>query len=132
IFAASISGALDAAMRTDANPRNVWGFLRPSIIKTFGAPDSYTRAANDLHKLVRDFPSERITSLPFFYLDCGTEAIFLATNRELVTIFLERKIRHEFRELPGTHSWIYWDAQVQEVLKLAARKMSNTMAQTSP
>jgi putative tributyrin esterase len=123
-FAASISGALDAAARTEDNRGNAWDFLRPSIMQTFGEADSPTRAANDLHKLVRNFSAERLASLPFFYLDCGTEDGFLATNRELATIFLERKIPHEFRQLPGAHNWVYWDAQVQEVLKIAARKTS--------
>jgi S-formylglutathione hydrolase FrmB len=35
----------------------------------------------------------------------------------------EKKIAHEFRELPGDHSWGYWDQQVREVLKIAAEKM---------
>jgi putative tributyrin esterase len=124
VFAASISGALDAAERTVDNPGNAWDFLRPSIMQTFGAADSPTRAANDLHKLVRNLPAERLASLPFFYLDCGTEDGFLASNRELATIFLERKIPHEYRQLPGAHNWAYWDQQVQEVLKIAARKTS--------
>jgi putative tributyrin esterase len=124
IFAASISGALDAAARSDNNPRNAWAFLRPSIMQTFGDAGSPTRAANDLHKLVLNFSAERLASLPFFYLDCGTEDGFLATNQELATIFLERKIPHEYRQLPGAHNWAYWDSQVQEVLKLAARKMN--------
>ena len=132
IFAASISGALDPAVRSDTNPRNIWSFLRPSVMQTFGAPDNPVRAANDLHKLVRDLPSERIASLPFLYLDCGTEDSFITTNREMATIFLERKIRHEFRELPGTHSWAYWDSQVQEVLKIATLKMSHATAESKP
>ena len=28
---------------------------------------------------------------------------------------------HEYRQLPGDHSWSYWDRQVQEVLKIAVR-----------
>jgi putative tributyrin esterase len=123
IFAASMSGALDAAVRSDADPRFAWGFLRPSILQTFGPPGNPARSANDLHKLVRDFPAERLAQLPFFYLDCGTEDGFFSTNRELATIFLERKIPHEFRQLPGGHNWDYWDTQVQEVLKIAQRKM---------
>ncbi|HYJ46510.1 MAG TPA: alpha/beta hydrolase family protein, partial [Pyrinomonadaceae bacterium] len=123
IFAASISGALDPAVRSDANPRNVWSFLRPSIMQTFGPPDSPVRAANDLQKLFRDFPADRIAALPFLYLDCGTEDGFLATNRELAALLLERKIPHEFRELPGKHDWAYWDQQVQEVLRMAHRQM---------
>jgi S-formylglutathione hydrolase FrmB len=35
----------------------------------------------------------------------------------------EKKIPHEFRQLPGDHSWSYWDRQVQEVLRIAAVKM---------
>ncbi|HKC62828.1 MAG TPA: alpha/beta hydrolase family protein [Pyrinomonadaceae bacterium] len=132
IFAASISGALDPTVRSDANPRNIWSFLRPSVMQTFGAPDNPVRAANDLQKLIRDLQTQQIPSLPFFYLDCGTEDSFITTNREMSAILLERKIRHEFRELPGTHSWAYWDSQVQEVLRLAARKMSSATMQTNP
>jgi S-formylglutathione hydrolase FrmB len=124
IFAASISGALDAAARTDENPGNAWGFLRPSIMQTFGAANSQTRAANDLHKLIGNLPNERLALLPFFYLDCGTEDGFLPSNRDLANILLERRIPHEYRQLPGAHNWAYWDQQVQEVLKIAARKMN--------
>jgi S-formylglutathione hydrolase FrmB len=127
IFAASLSGAFDAAVRSDDNPRFAWGYLRPSILQSFGAPGNPTRAANDLHQLARNLPAERIGSLPFFYFDCGTEDGFLETNRELAAIFLERKIPHEYRQLPGGHNWAYWDAQVQEILRIAARKMNITV-----
>jgi putative tributyrin esterase len=123
IFAASMSGALDAATRTAANPGFAWDYIRPSIMQTFGEADNQTRADNDLYRLFRAVSTERKGSLPFFYLDCGTEDGFLATNRELATILLERKIPHEFRQLPGGHNWAYWDAQVREVLKLAAKRM---------
>lgn len=132
VFAASMSGALDAAARSDANPGNVWSFLKPSIMQTYGAVGSPVRAANDLHKLFRDFPAERLSSLPFLYLDCGTEDGFLTTNRELAAILLERKIPHEFRELPGQHDWTYWDTQVQEVLRLAHRRMNLMRVPSQP
>ena len=44
-------------------------------------------------------------------------------NRELSGIFLEKRIPHEYRELPGDHSWAYWDQQVKEVLQIAAEKL---------
>jgi S-formylglutathione hydrolase FrmB len=132
IFAASMSGALDVAERSNENPRNSWDFLRASVMQTFGAAGSATREANDLYKLAREFPDERRSSLPFFYLDCGTEDGFLASNRELANIFLERKIRHEYRQLPGNHSWAYWGAQIQEVLKIAARRMKVEEKQPQP
>jgi putative tributyrin esterase len=124
IFAASLSGALDAAASSDEHPGFAWAYVRASVLQTFGETNSPTRALNHLHFLARTFPAERIASLPFFYFDCGTEDGFLATNREWALILLERKIPHEFRQLPGAHNWAYWDAQVQEVLKIAARKMN--------
>jgi S-formylglutathione hydrolase FrmB len=122
ILAASLSGAFDAAA-WDANNPQTLAFIRPSIARTYGALDSPTRAANDLFKLFAGLPPERIPSLPFIYFDCGTEDFLIGSNRALAELLLKRKIPHEYRQLPGTHSWPYWDAQVQEVLKLAARKL---------
>ena len=38
---------------------------------------------------------------------------------------VELKIPHEYRQLPGTHAWTYWDAQVQEILRIAATRLSS-------
>ena len=62
----------------------------------------------------------------YFYFDCGTEdsaTLIFAYNRELSALMFEKKIPHEYRELPGDHSWGYWDSQIQEILRVAARKM---------
>jgi S-formylglutathione hydrolase FrmB len=123
IFAGSMSGAFDPAARNETNPGFAWGFLRPSILKVFGPEGSPVRTSNNLHQLFRDLPTDRISSLPYLYFDCGTEDGFLPTNRELATILLERKIPHEYRQLSGTHGWDYWDQQVQEVLRIAAQRM---------
>jgi S-formylglutathione hydrolase FrmB len=123
VFAASISGALDAALRTESNPGFAWDYVRPSVMKTFGPAGSKTRGANDLHRLFLTLPTERVELLPFFYLSGGTEDGFLASSRELASILLKRKIPHEFRQLPGKHDWAFWDAQGREVLKMAAEKM---------
>jgi enterochelin esterase-like enzyme len=48
----------------------------------------------------------------------------LKVNRDLANIFTERKIAHEYRELQGGHDWKYWDTQLQEILELAAQKLS--------
>jgi S-formylglutathione hydrolase FrmB len=122
ILAASMSGAFDAAAWDHTDP-NLLAFVKPSIARTYGALDSPTRAANDLYKLIDALPPERINALPFIYLDCGTEDFLIGSSREMSALLLKRKIPHEFRQLPGTHSWPYWNAQVQEILKLAARKM---------
>lgn len=121
-FAGSMSGALGAASWTESDLRgleSIWRTLAP----IFGHEDNPMRKANDVHKLYRDFPPARLRELPYVYLDCGTEDALLQSNRSFAEILLERKIPHEYRQLPGGHSWTYWDAQVQEVLKIAAQKI---------
>lgn len=122
ILAASMSGAFEAASWDHTDP-NLIAFVRPSIARTYGALNSPTRAANDLYKLIEALPPERIKALPFMYLDCGTEDFLIESNRKMSALLLRRKIPHEFRQLPGAHSWPYWDAQVQEILKLVTRRL---------
>ncbi|HEV2799921.1 MAG TPA: alpha/beta hydrolase family protein [Pyrinomonadaceae bacterium] len=121
-LAASMSGAFDAAS-WDAGAPGLPAFVKPSIARVYGAMDSATRRENDLFKLFSDLPAERFAALPFIYFDCGTEDFLIQSNRALSELLLRRKIPHEYRQLPGAHSWPYWDAQVQEVLKLAARRL---------
>jgi len=123
VFAGSMSGAVGAASwRAEADlPR---GLVGESLRQTFGPADGPTKAQNDLFKLVAEMPAERISALPFLYLDCGTEDSLrlLPTNLALASLLVECKIPHEYRQLPGDHNWAYWDKQVQEVLRLAVTK----------
>jgi len=122
-FVASLSGALDAATWSESDLRgfeSIWRTLPP----VFGAGNSSVRIANDLQKLLRELPPDRIAALPFIYLDCGTEDPLFQSNRDFVELLRSRKIAHEYRELPGNHSWTYWDAQVQDVLRLAAKRFA--------
>lgn len=124
VFAASLSGALDAASWTVADLKGfefIWKTLGP----VYGAANSETRTANDLGKLYRELPAARIGALPYIYLDCGTEDGLLQTNRGFADILVKQKIPHEYRQLPGNHAWTYWDAQIQEVLKIAAKKLTS-------
>lgn len=123
-FAASLSGALDPATRTDDNPGFAWDILRPSINAVFGPRSSQTRITNDLHQIARGLSASQIASLPYLYFDCGLEDGFLTTNRELADILLSKKIPHQFRQLPGGHTWTYWDQQVQEILRLYSQLMT--------
>ena len=110
---ASMSGALDATARTD----------EASIMQTFGDLQSNARKTNDLTQLARDFPSDRQALLPYFYFDCGTEDPWLASNRDFSGVLLERKMVHEYRQLPGGHIWPYWNRQLREVMNIAAERM---------
>jgi putative tributyrin esterase len=123
-FAASLSGAFSAASWTEQDLKDP-GAARNSVMQTFGPSNSETRAANDVLKLAREAKPE---SLPFLYIDCGTEDFLFSDNRQFVTLLLEKKIHHEYRQLPGSHSWQYWDSQVQEVLRVAAKKLRQPAA----
>lgn len=116
----SFSGAIDGPLRGQIHQ-----FWRPSIMSVFGPEGSVTRRENDIFRMVRDLPVGADKLLPFFYLDCGTEdkANFM-NNRDFSGLLLERKIPHEFRQLPGVHNWQYWDQQVQEFLRIANQRFS--------
>jgi len=122
VFAASMSGALAAPSWKPEDP--LPAFVKPSVVRVFGPADSPTRPANDIFKLARELTPERVAALPFFYLDCGADDFLIRSNREMSALLLERKIPHEYRQLPGNHNWPYWDAQVREVLELTVRRLA--------
>lgn len=117
----SFSGALGAASFTDKILGNNWKVLTDSIRSVYGAEDSMTRKQNDIYKLVMEMSADKIKTLPFIYLDCGTEDFLIGSNREFANLLLEKRIRHEFRQLPGAHDWKFWDAQIQEFLELSEK-----------
>lgn len=121
-LAASLSGALSAATWDAKDP----GAISNSLRQAFGPADSETRAANDVPRLAREAKAKGI-ALPFLYLDCGTEDHLFRENREFVSLLVELKIPHEYRQLPGGHSWTYWDSQVQEVLRISAKRLGKSL-----
>jgi S-formylglutathione hydrolase FrmB len=118
VLAGSFSGALGA---TSLNEKNAGAWITKSITSVFGSESSETRRANDIFRIVGEMPAEKTKQLPFLYFDCGTEDFLAANNREFMQLLVEKKIRHEYRQLPGGHNWIYWDAQVREFLRLGER-----------
>lgn len=117
-LAGSFSGALGAATYTSIPALDA---ILKSIGEVYGPMGSETRKQNDLFALVRDASPEKVKTLPFIYLDCGTEDFLFQNNREFVELLREKKIPHEYRERPGNHEWPYWDVQVSEFLRLADR-----------
>ena len=125
-----MSGAFSVTRLSEEQMREArWG----DSVKLFGAVDSETRFADDLFAIIEKLTPARVGSLPYFYFDCGTEdsPLIFPSNRELARLMYEKKIPHEFRQLPGDHSWAYWERQVQEVLKIAASKMRVRPAKTT-
>ena len=122
VFAGSLSGALAVASRTEEDLKGQTA-IRDSVFSVFGPVGSETRKRNDIYEITRGLNAARVAALPYFYLDCGNEDFLVDMNQKFATLLREKKIPHEYRELPGNHNWEYWDQQVREVLKVAAQKM---------
>ena len=121
-FAASMSGTLNVASWTEDYLKDMKS-IRDSVFRVFGPPGSGTRQKNDIFEIVRGMSPSRVASLPYFYLDTGTEDFFASNSQQFAVLLREKKIPHEYRELPGDHNWAYWDQQIPEVLRIAAEKM---------
>ena len=121
VFAASLSGVFNVMRLTEKEIPASW----KHSLDLVGPVDSDVRKANDLFELIEKLPAARVQSLPYFYFDCGTEdlPLIFASNRQMALVMYDKKIPHEFREMPGDHSWAYWDRQVQEVLRIAGQKL---------
>lgn len=122
ILTGSFSGALKAAeLSVKQAEASKWNALIDSIKNVYGDDDSETRKQNDIFKIVKAKSADDLRNLPFFYIDCGTEDGLISANRDFVMLLAEKKIPHEFRELPGVHNWIFWDSQVQEFLRVSRK-----------
>lgn len=121
VFAGSMSGALRAASWNEENLQMIGKWILQPIVRAFGASDSPMRRENDIYQIIKDAPAEKIGKLPFLYVDCGTEDFLIANSKEMAELLQSRKIPHEFRQLPGSHNWAYWDAQVQEILRVSTK-----------
>lgn len=126
-FAGSMSGAMAVASWRDETAMSGDRPLTRSIRETFYSPDKKVLETNDLFKLVRDMSAEQLRDLPYLYFDCGTsDLLVFASNRDMASLLLERRIPHEYRQLPGGHNSQYWTAQLPELFRIAAQKLNAT------
>lgn len=122
ILAGSFSGAVSIASFKNKEELPA-GLLRNSVISTFGDAETETKKSNDIFKIADEISKEKISVLPFLYLDCGTEDELglLSANRQFADILVKQKIPHEFRQLPGKHNWAFWNSQLAEFLRVTKR-----------
>ncbi|MGI8556355.1 MAG: alpha/beta hydrolase [Pyrinomonadaceae bacterium] len=129
----SFSGALGAADWTDTqfNKMGMKGAIPDSIRSVYGADDSQTRKDNDIFQMVRDVTPEKVNALPFIYQSCGTEDFLIKNNHDFLSLLDEKKIPHEYEESPGIHNWVFWDAQIQEFLRLSNKMLNKSKVKTA-
>ena len=124
IFAAAggFSSALGVTEPTfdDALPA-----YKDQLYRIYGPAGSETRTANDIRLLTEKAVPARA---PALYLDCGTEDGLLDSNRELAAALKKRGLAYEYHEVPGAHTWEYWNRRVEVFLPWLMRAFRNADA----
>lgn len=118
-FAASISGAFAGSSGVE----NVLPQLKPSTDEAYGPASSATRRENNLDALIS---AADPASTPYFFLECGTADPLLASNRQVVAELSSQKLAYEYHELPGAHTWPFWDESLPTLLRVLAQQLSLT------
>ena len=97
------------------------GLLRPdrfAVIGAFSGAFSDGRTA----RITGALEAMRPEDAPYVYLACGVEDAALPASRALAATLRARNIAHEYREVPGAHSWDVWDPQTLAFLEVVATR----------
>jgi S-formylglutathione hydrolase FrmB len=109
--AASLSGALDVALRAEAAE----GDWRREMTNVFGDLDQLRGSDHDLLAL-----ASRVAAgepRPRLFAWCGTDDFLYEQNQNFRRHCAELGLALDYSEGPGGHTWDMWDAQIVEVLR---------------
>jgi S-formylglutathione hydrolase FrmB len=115
-FAGSISGAFAGPSGIE----HVLPELKPSTDEAFGPPGSATRKENDLDTLIEGADPAKT---PHMFLECGTSDPLLPSDRHIAAELSSRGFTYEYHELPGAHTWSFWDNSVPPLLDAVSRTL---------
>ena len=118
----SFSGAFGAT-RDGELERLIGGAEAERMRSIFGPPGSKTREANDVFTLAATL---KPAAAPYIYIDCGiADNSLIAANRDVVAALHKAGVTYEYHEVPGAHTWDYWDRRVREFLPVLLRRLAN-------
>lgn len=116
----SVSGAFDGPTGIE----HVLPDLRESTNRAFGAPSSPTRTDNDIYSLLYSiFAKTDHVSIPYFFLECGSQDPLLPSNRKFVEELSSKNVSYEYHEYPGAHTWEFWDKSLPMMLEVIATRI---------
>jgi enterochelin esterase-like enzyme len=98
------------------------GLSHPELFATVGAFSGAFSGGRET-RLAAGVAALPIPGAPFFYLACGVADPILPAGRAFVQLLEERGIAHEYREVPGAHTWDVWDPQTLAFLDVATARM---------
>lgn len=107
-FCAAFSGSLDITRKNRPcnleEWRSIFGFDLKSPVELEGTK-------HDLFTIAKE-----ANDPPFIYMWCGTEDPLIEANEQFSRLLSGLGVEHTFHYSEGTHSWKYWDAQLQKAL----------------
>ncbi len=116
-FAGSLSGAITVPhLNADTSSLAV-KYLSESLLKAYGSQPSEFWDRHDVFHLFR--PLAKSTA-PYLYLVIGIQdeyRDFVTAHRQLIDSLRTSNIAYEYHEIPGNHSWAFWDREIQPLLK---------------
>jgi S-formylglutathione hydrolase FrmB len=109
--AASLSGATDICSLWKAFPD-----FNTDMELIFGSLNELKGSENDLFKLSEELKKSG-KDIPALFQACGTEDFLYADNIRFRDHLCKLGYELHYQEAPGIHSWDFWDAAIQDVLK---------------
>ena len=99
------------------------GLTHPQLFGTVGAFSGAFSSGREagISAAITALPAE---AAPFFYISCGVEDQVLPAGRSVVRQLQARDIPHEYREVPGGHTWDVWDPQTLAFLDEASARFA--------
>ena len=98
----------------------------PEVHPVFGDPQAdaaFRKAENPIalaELALCRWPAER----PDLYLDCGADDFLIETNRRFKDHLNFLGYPHTYHEMPGQHTWPYWDRAFRTVLPALANRLN--------
>lgn len=115
------SGCLDMA-----NDKELRGVPELDRLWPRGVPPG-----DDCRVLARSFAKLR-GRRPALRFDCGVDDFLIGQNRAFHAHLNQLGVAHEYAELPGAHSWEYWDQHVDTALQFHRRAFTAAAAKPAP
>jgi S-formylglutathione hydrolase FrmB len=122
---------VDATYRTIASPqsRAIAGISMGGRIATmtalqhperFGIVGAFSAA---LRMDANEAVAGAAGSPTYFYVSCGTRDSLLPASRQFVMRLAERKLAHEYHEIPGgEHAWNVWDEELRVFFTVLSKR----------
>ena len=106
---APLSAAFDPKILYD--PNNTF------FTDIYGDIDKFDGSSNDMYHMT-ELRSKDGSPVPKIYIGCGSEDFLIAENRKMKAHLESLGYDVTYNERSGSHSWQFWDTEIQSVLDL--------------